>query len=91
MPLGVHLSSVGERKLSAILYEHCIVALGVCGAIRSSTQQHAAARDPFSIGLGALRFDFFKIVPFDSTVDAAAAAARPWILVDRSLTIFAYL
>ena len=61
MPQGVHLSSVGERKLSAILYEHCIVALGVCGAIRSSTQQHAAARDPFSIGLGALRFDFSKL------------------------------
>ena len=41
--------------------------------------------------LWALRFDFFNIVPVDDTVDAAAAAAGPWILVDGNLTIFAYL
>lgn len=57
-------------------------------------EQHAAARSserPLLDWAWSLEVRFFKIVPFDSTVDAAAAAARPWILVDRSLTIFAYL
>ena len=59
--------------------------MGPSAAARSSSER------PLLGGLRALRFDFFIVVPVDSTVDATATAARPWILVDGSLTIFAYL